>query len=137
MASRVSMEETEMFSFPIIDTHVHLWDSTYLHRPWLVEVPTLNRPYGLEQYLEQAKELSIEAIVCVEADVLPEERLQEVRWLSDLARQNSLIQGIVAAAPIGVEERTVLRSYLDTLVTIDQRVKGVRRIIQGETMPGF
>jgi L-fuconolactonase len=131
------MEEIAMFSFPIIDTHVHLWDSNYLHMPWLEEAPLLNRSYGLEQYREQTAGLAIEAIVCVEADVLPEERLQEVRWLSDQARQNSLIQGIVAAAPIGVEERTVLRSYLDTLVTIDPRVKGVRRIIQGETMPGF
>jgi L-fuconolactonase len=131
------MEETAMFSFPIIDTHVHLWDSTYLHRPWLEEVPLLNRPYGLEQYLEQTEALSIEASVCVEADVLPEERLQEVRWLSDQAHQNPLIQGIVAAAPIGVEDRTVLRSFLDPLVTIDPRVKGVRRLIQGETMPGF
>ncbi len=131
------MEEIAMFSFPVIDTHVHLWDSTYLHRPWLKEMPLLNRPYGLEQYLEQTEDLSIEAIVCVEADVLPEERLQEVRWLSDQARQNSLIQGIVAAAPIGIEDRTVLRSYLDTLVAIDPRIKGVRRNIQGEMMPGF
>ena len=126
-----------MFSFPIIDTHVHLWDSSYLHRPWLEEVPLLNRLYGLKQYLEQTAGLSIEAIVCVEADVLPEERLQEVRWLSDQARQNSLIQGIVAAAPIGIEDRTVLRSFLERLVTIDPRVKGVRRNIQGETMPEF
>jgi L-fuconolactonase len=131
------MEETSMFSFPIIDTHVHLWDSTYLHRPWLEEVPLLNRSYGLEQYLEQTVGLSIEAIVCVEADVLPEERLQEVRWLSDQARQTPLIQGIVAAAPIGIEDRTVLRNFLERLVTIDPRVKGVRRNIQGETMPGF
>jgi L-fuconolactonase len=131
------MEETLKFSDPIIDTHVHLWDSSYLHRPWLEEELLLNRPYGLEQYLEQTKGLSIEAIVCVETDVLPDERLQEVRWLSDQAQQNLLIQGIVAAAPIGVEDRTVLRSFLDRLVTIDQRVKGVRRNIQGETMPGF
>ena len=126
-----------MFSFPIIDTHVHLWDSSYLHRPWLEEVPLLNRPYGLVQYLEQTAGLSIEAIICVETDVLPKERLQEVRGLSNLGRLNSLIQGIVAAAPIGVENRTVLRSFLEKLVTIDPRVKGVRRIIQGETMPGF
>jgi L-fuconolactonase len=126
-----------MFSFPIIDTHVHLWDTTYLHWPWLEEEPSLNRPYGLEQYQEQTANLSIEAIVCVEADVLPEERLQEVRWLSDQAHQNPIIQGIVAAAPIGAEDHTFVRSFLDTLVTIDSRVKGVRRNIQGETMPGF
>lgn len=126
-----------MFSYPLIDTHVHLWNSASLHRPWLEEVPLLNRSYGLEQYLEQTAGLSIEAIVCVEADVLPEERMQEACWLSDQARQTPLIQGIVAAAPIGVEDRTVLRSFLKRLVTIDQRVKGVRRNIQGETMPGF
>jgi L-fuconolactonase len=131
------MEERSMFSFPIIDTHVHLWDTTYLHRPWLEEEPLLNRPYGLDQYQEQTSDLSIKAIVCVEADVLPEERLQEVRWLSDQARQNFLIQGIVAAAPMGDEERPSVRSFLDTLVTIDSRVKGVRRNIQGEMMPGF
>ncbi|HYX48409.1 MAG TPA: amidohydrolase, partial [Ktedonobacteraceae bacterium] len=84
-----------MFSFPIIDTHVHLWDSTYLHRPWLEEAPLLNRSYSLEQYLEQTAGLSIEAIVCVETDVLPEERMQEALWFSDQARQNPLIQGIV------------------------------------------
>ena len=126
-----------MFSYPIIDSHVHLWDSNYLHRPWLEDVPLLNRSYSREQYLEQAADFSIQAIVCVEADVLPEERMQEVRWLSDQAHQTSLIQGIVAAAPIGVEDRTVLRSFLERLVTIDRRVKGVRRLIQGETMPGF
>ena len=126
-----------MLSYQIIDTHVHLWDTTSLHRPWLEEVPLLNRSYGLEQYLEQTAGLSIEAIVCVEADVLPEERMQEACWLSDQASQTPLIQGIVAAAPIGVEDRTVLRSFLKRLVTIDQRVKGVRRNIQGETMPGF
>lgn len=126
-----------MFSFPIIDTHIHLWDSAYLHIPWLEEVPLLNHPYGLEQYREQTAALLIEAVVCVEADVLPEERLREVRWLSDLACHDSLIQGIVAAAPIGVEDRTMLRSFLDTLVRIDPRIKGVRRNIQGETMPGF
>ena len=96
------MEETLKFSNPIIDTHVHLWDSAYLHRPWLEEEPRRNRHYGLEQYQEQTKGLSIEAIVCVEADVLPEERLQEVRWLSNQAQQNPRIQGIVAGAPIGV-----------------------------------
>src|SRR5215471_3864927 len=121
---RVRIEETAMLSFPIIDTHVHLWDSTYLHRPWLEDVPQLNRPFVLEQYLEQTAGLSIEAIVCVEADVLPDERLQEARWLSDQARHNHLIQGIVAAAPIGVEDRTVLRSFLEGLVAIDPRVKG-------------
>jgi L-fuconolactonase len=133
----VSIEEEEMLSYPIIDTHVHLWDSTYLHRPWLEDEPLLNRSYGMKEYLEQTAGLPIEAIVYVETDVVPEERIQEVQWVSDQAGKNPLIQGIVAAAPIGVEDRTVLPSFLGRLVAIDPRVKGVRRLIQGETMPGF
>jgi L-fuconolactonase len=131
------MEVATMHSYPIIDTHVHLWDYTYLQRPWLEEEPTLNRSYGMKEYLEQTAGLPIEAIVYVETDVVPEERIQEAQWVSDQTGKYPLIQGIVAAAPIGVEDRTVLRSFLNRLVAIDSRVKGVRRLIQGETMPGF
>lgn len=124
-----------MLSVPIIDTHVHLWNPTRFHMPWLDEIPVLKRPYGLEQYQEQTMRLSIEAMICVEVNVLPEETLLEARWLSQQAHADTRIQGIVAAAPVG--ESASLRSYVETLLRIDARIKGVRRNIQGETMPGF
>src|SRR5579863_6158016 len=128
-------EEMPMLSLPIVDTHVHLWDPTHFHMPWLDEIPILKRLYGMQQYQEQAMHLSIEAMICVEVNVLAEETLLEARWLSQQARADSHIQGIVAAAPIG--ESASLHSYIETLLTIDTRIKGVRRNIQGETIPGF
>jgi L-fuconolactonase len=120
---------------PIVDTHVHLWDPTHFRLPWLDEIPLLNRPYGWEQYQEQTIGLSIEAMVCVEVNVLPDDALQEAYWLVAQARHDPRIQGIVAAASI--EDAPRLRSYLKTLVTISPLIKGVRRNLQDEMAPGF
>ena len=124
-----------MTVLPIIDTHVHLWDPFHFRIPWLEEVPLLNRPYGLDEYQEQIQGHPVEAVVCVEVNVLPEEALLEARWLAELSSDDTRIEGIVAAAPIG--ESTSLRTYVETLKTIDPRMKGVRRTLQDETMPGF
>lgn len=124
-----------MPSFPIVDTHVHLWDPTSFHMPWLDEIAMLKRPYTMQEYQAQTTGLLIEAMICVEVNVLPEEALQEARWLSQQAQRDPRIQGIVASAPIG--ESTAIRSYIETLCAIDTRIKGVRRNIQDETMPGF
>src|ERR1051326_3374031 len=124
-----------MTTHPIIDSHVHLWDPRQLRMPWVDNIPLLNRPYGLEEYREQTQGLSIEAIVYVEVDVLPELALQEVQWLTAQAGQDTLLQGIVAFAP--VEQGAQVRAYLEQLMRIDPRIKGVRRNIENETMPGF
>lgn len=124
-----------MLSLPIVDTHVHLWDTTRFSLPWLEELPLLNHPYSLQHYQEQTAGLSIEAMICVEVNVIAEETLQEGRWLAEQAQHDPRIRGIVAAAPIG--ESASLRSYLETLRRIDPRIKGVRRNIQDETMPAF
>lgn len=127
-----------MPSLPIIDSHVHLWDPTQLHMPWLDDIPMLHRPYTIQEYREQTMGLPIEAIIYVEVNVIPEETLQEARSVVQQAQHNQrnpLIQGIVAAAPVG--EGTSLRSYLEALRAIDGHIKGVRRNLQDETMPGF
>ena len=39
-----------MIKFPIVDTHVHMWDIDHIRYPWLKEVPFLNRSFLLEDY---------------------------------------------------------------------------------------
>jgi L-fuconolactonase len=124
-----------MTMHPIIDSHVHLWNPRQLRIPWLDDIPSLNRAYGPGEYLEQTQGLFIEAIVYVEVNVLPELALQEARWVTEQAGRDARLQGIVAFAP--VEQGAQVRAHLEQLVQIDPRIKGVRRNLQGETMPGF
>ena len=41
-----------MLDFPIIDTHLHLWDISRLRYPWLNDIPRLNRSFFLDDYRE-------------------------------------------------------------------------------------
>lgn len=123
-----------MTPFPLVDTHVHLWNLDALHLDWLKTEPILNRSYEIEQYREHTEGLSIEAMVCVEVNARPDEALLEARWLVAQAEREPRIQGIVAAA---VEKYHSLAPYLDALVALGPRVKGVRRNLQDETTPGF
>ena len=39
-----------MLNFPIVDTHVHLWDPRHIRYPWLEHNARLNRPFLLADY---------------------------------------------------------------------------------------
>jgi predicted TIM-barrel fold metal-dependent hydrolase len=120
---------------PIIDAHVHLWNPRQFSMPWLVDVPRLNRSYGLQDYGEQTHDLPIMGMVYVEVGVEPGEALREARHVTDLARDEPRLQAIVASAPI--ERGIAVRGHLESLVAISPLVKGVRRNLQDETAPDF
>ncbi len=120
---------------PIVDSHVHLWDTSSFHLDWVHDTPLLNRSYSLEDYKKQTIDLPIEGIVCVEVNVRPEEALREAEWLVEQAHHDARIQGIVAFAPLDTFVQLV--PYLEALVALGPTIKGVRRNIQGEKRPGF
>jgi len=124
-----------MPDLPIVDTHVHLWDPTTYRMPWLDNEPVLNRPYGLADYREQTAGLAVEAIVYLQVEVAPVYGLLEAQRAAALAREDPRIQAIVAWAPI--EYGDLMRAYLDAVVAVDPRVKGVRRLLQYEPDPAF
>ena len=120
-----------MSNFPIVDTHVHLWDPEYLSYPWLEEVPALNRSFLLPDYRTAYGTLDIEAMVFLECDVHPDDGLKETEWVTVLAADEPRIKGIVAGAPLenGESARPVIEVLADNPL-----VKGVRRLIQSESI---
>jgi L-fuconolactonase len=124
-----------MLGFPLVDAHVHLWNPKALRIPWLDDSPLLNRNYDISDFQVHTTEIEVEAIVYVQVDVVPDQALIEVYMVREQALRDPRIQAIVAWAPL--EEGPQIRNYLDMLVEIDPRIKGVRRILQGEADPAF
>lgn len=124
-----------MPTIPIIDAHVHLWDPEWLRIRWLDQIDLLNQRYGLDEYRSHTAGLEIEAMVYVQVDAEPAYGLLEAEWVVAQARKESRLQGIVAWAPLEYGVRA--RAYLEALVRIDPRIKGVRRLLQGEADPAF
>jgi L-fuconolactonase len=100
--------------------------------PWLDGNPQLNQAFGPTEFLRDSDGLGMQAAVYVQVDTTPPYGLLEARWA---AEQGSLVAGVVAWAPI--EDGAIASSYLEALVQIDPRIKGVRRLIQSEADPEF
>lgn len=113
----------------IIDSHVHFWNPDVLSYEWLGEVPGIGDSHLPEDYRKAIGGLEVEALVFVEADCRPDQALEEVHWVESLAVSEPGIQGIVAAASLEKGDRVA--DHLESL-SRHHRVKGVRRLIQGE-----
>lgn len=124
-----------MHDFPIIDCHVHLWDPRRFRMSWLDGSPEINKPFGPAEFRAHSVGLKVEAIVFVETGLEPHYAALEPHYVLELAQQDARIQGIVAAAPL--EHGDCVRSYLKALAKAGPRVKGVRRLTQGEPDTGF
>jgi L-fuconolactonase len=124
-----------MPAFPIIDSHVHLWDPQRFRITWIDGDPLLDQAYGLEAFHEHTRGVAIEAFVYLEVNVEPAYALLEARHIAGLMAEDPRLRAIVAWAPL--EHGTRLRSYLEALTAIDPRIRGVRRVVQGEPDPGF
>ncbi|CAA9587687.1 MAG: L-fuconolactone hydrolase [uncultured Truepera sp.] len=122
-------------TLPVIDSHVHLWHPERFPMPWLVGNAVLDRPFEPDAFSAQTGGLNVAGLVYVEVAVEPAFALLEARHVADLAERTPLIQGIVAHAPLEYGTRT--RSYLAALRNLGPKVKGVRRLLQGEPDPKF
>ena len=118
-----------MPDFPIVDTHIHLWDPSILRYPWLDEVTFLNKPYLLEDYRNACGAVDVGTMIFVQCDPDPDENLKEAEWVTSLAKEDPRIRGIVAGAPL--EKGDGVRPLLEQLSEIPL-VKGIRRLIQSE-----
>lgn len=118
-----------MINFPIVDTHLHLWDPSHLRYPWLDDNALLNKPYLLENYRAACGPVPVEMMVFLQCECDFAQFMDEANWVTSLAQTDPRIKGIVPWAPL--EKGDAARSDL-TQLAANPLIKGVRRIIQFE-----
>jgi L-fuconolactonase len=123
-----------MPNFPIIDTHLHLWEPNNLTYPWLNDLPKLNRPHLLPEYDKACGSLQVEAMVFMQAEAAFSQALDEAKWVNRIAQKEPRIKTIVPWAPLEKGEGS--RKFLEELKQYPL-IKGVRRIIQYEADLAF
>ena len=123
-----------MLNFPIVDTHLHLWDPGYLRYPWLDGNALLNKPYLLDDYNHATGPVAVEKMVFLQCECDPAQFMDEAAWVTELASTEPRIQGIVPWAPLELGDGA--RPHLEALAQ-NPLIKGIRRIIQFEADPDF
>jgi L-fuconolactonase len=119
---------------PIVDTHVHLWHPAQLRYSWLDDIPYLNQPFWPADVIADSAGLNVTKFIFVEAGREPNQGLAEADWVSNLAKTEPRLCGIVAHASL--EKGNAIGDELTTLAS-RPLVKGVRRLLQGEPDSDF
>jgi len=126
-----------MPGFPIIDTHLHIWDVNRLRYSAFEGHPLFGRTYRIEDYQRDCGDLEVEAMVFLEcyADFTPTggQYMEEIAFVEDSAKRDPRIRGIVPMAPLewGSRVAPMLAEMRDRHPT----VKGIRRIVEFDDDP--
>lgn len=124
-----------MAARPIIDAHVHIWDTDRFPIPWLEEIPKLNKRNWIDDYFAATGELPFQGFVYLQVEVSQPYALIEARTIAALAEVDKRVLAIVPWAPLEEGER--VRIFLEQLKSISPKIKSIRRIVQGEADPEF
>ena len=126
-----------MPDFPIIDTHLHIWDPARLSYSWIKGNPLFDRPYHVEDFRRDCGDIQVEAMVFLEcyADFTPErgQYIEEVQFVEDEAQRDPRLIGIVPMAPL--EKGRGAEGVLAEMAAKHPTVKGIRRIVEFDTDP--
>lgn len=123
-----------MPNFPIVDTHLHLWDLSRLRYPWLDGVPLLNKNHLIEDYRRACGPVAVAKMVFLQCECDVAQFQQEADWVADVARADPRIRGMVPWAPL---EKGEAAAPAVARLASNPLVKGVRRIIQFEADQEF
>jgi L-fuconolactonase len=119
----------------IIDAHIHQWDLSKYPTPWVMGNTVLQKNYLVQDLKDQAAGTGLVGMVHVQAAWAPEYSQMEADFVANQAAYDPFVKGFVAYAP--VEYGDGVRTYLASLLTRGLVVKGIRRILQGESDPAF
>jgi L-fuconolactonase len=126
-----------MPDFPIIDTHLHIWDPARLNYGWIKGNPLFEKPYHVEDYARDLGDVAVEAMVFLEcyADFTPEggQYIEEVLFVEEEAKRDPRLRAIVPMAPL--EWGRKVEPMLAEMAEKHPMVKGIRRIVEFDADP--
>jgi predicted TIM-barrel fold metal-dependent hydrolase len=133
---------SELYSGPIIDAHIHLWDLGGGSYPWLSPEGAFGpagmldslkgKDYLLDDYRSDITGQGVVAAVHIEALWEPvDEKINETRWLETLDKSDNIAIRYVAGVPFGTPQT---ESMLREQAAI-ARVKAVRQVIAWTPYP--
>ena len=123
-----------MPDFPVIDSHVHLYDIARLSYPWLAGVPQLNRTSLLAAFDAARGPVQVDQIVFAEVDAGPGLHVREAEFVQELADSDARLTAMIAHAP--VERGAAVEDDLAALARFPT-LRGIRRLIEKERDPGL
>ncbi len=116
----------------IVDSHHHIWDPAKRPHDWLVELPSLNRPFDLRQLEQVAKPLGVSATVLVQVLNDP----AETEEFLALAGASEFIAGVIGWVDLtdpGVGETLARVAELPG----GDKLAGVRHLVSNEPDPDW
>ncbi|MEI6098138.1 MAG: amidohydrolase family protein [Alphaproteobacteria bacterium] len=126
-----------MPNFPIIDTHLHVWDQTRLKYSAFDGHPLYGHPYHVEDYQRDCGALEIEAMVFLEcyADFWPGggQYIEEIEFVEEEARRDPRLRAMVPMAPM--EWGAAVEPMLTQIQADHPMVRGIRRIVEFDPNP--
>ena len=130
-----------MRDIPFVDAHVHLWDLSRIHYPWLSppfrddgpngSVEPIAHDYLLDDYRTDAQGWDVRGMVHVDAGAAPAAALDETRWLQAMAEKSGMPNAIVAFAALDDPEvEKLLEAH-----AAHPNVRGIRHIVNWHKDP--
>lgn len=122
-----------MPAFPLVDTHMHLWEPARTPIGWHQPGSPMARRYDVADYARDCGEVAVEAMVFVEAFVDRGGFEEEVRFVTEQADADPRIKAIVCQA--SVEDGRRVLDFVGPLRDRYPLVRGVRRLIEFDPDP--
>jgi L-fuconolactonase len=126
-----------MPAFPIIDTHLHVWDQTRLKYSAFEGSPLFGHPYHVEDFRRDCGPVEVEAMVFLEcyADFWEGggQYIEEIEFVEDEQRRDPRIKAIIPMAPL--EWGRKVRPMLEKMRDEHPSVRGIRRIMEFDEDP--
>lgn len=121
-------------SFPLIDTHQHLWDMKTIRLPWLddPEAAKIATPHTMATYLREAKGLGIVKTVYMEVDAAEEDQAKEADFVIATCKSGKtpMRKGVVSGRPATAAFAAYAKRYQNV-----PAIQGFRQILHPPNRP--